>query len=121
MTEEALSAYFHLPLKTAAKEIGVSETYLKSTCRKLGFQRWPFGRKPSLAAPDSAQSKPPDSQHCKVEEEGSDVEEAACTTTVASVAHLLARAAADAVIISEETDHLRELPTGALSPKVMAS
>jgi len=45
MTEETLSAYFHLPLKTAAKEIGVSETYLKNTCRKLGYQRWPFGKK----------------------------------------------------------------------------
>ena len=40
-----MSAYFHLPLKKAAKAIGVSETYLKTTCRKLGFQRWPFRAK----------------------------------------------------------------------------
>jgi hypothetical protein len=46
MTEETLSAYFHLPLKVAAREIGVSETYLKTTCRKLGFQRWPFRKVP---------------------------------------------------------------------------
>jgi len=31
-----------MPLKEAAKQLGVSETYLKTSCRKLGFMRWPY-------------------------------------------------------------------------------
>ena len=41
VTREVLEGYFKIPLFRAAKELGVSETALKSACRKVGIDRWP--------------------------------------------------------------------------------
>jgi len=40
--KEELAGYFHLPLTSAAKHFGVSETFIKNLCRRYGIQRWPF-------------------------------------------------------------------------------
>jgi len=42
LTIETVRHHFHLPLKVAAKNLGVSPTYLKQVCRKLGIPRWPY-------------------------------------------------------------------------------
>ncbi|GBG71457.1 hypothetical protein CBR_g8875 [Chara braunii] len=41
-TLEEVSPYFHLPIETAAKELGVCSSALKRRCRRLGIKRWPF-------------------------------------------------------------------------------
>lgn len=41
VTYEEVSLLFHLPLRTAAAELGVCATVLKKKCRDLGIQRWP--------------------------------------------------------------------------------
>lgn len=37
-----LSANFHVPINTAARNLGVCVTVLKQVCRELGVQRWPY-------------------------------------------------------------------------------
>ena len=39
---QILEPYFGTTLENAAKKIGISTTTLKSFCRKLGIQRWPY-------------------------------------------------------------------------------
>ena len=39
---EMLVALFDRPLRQAAVSLGVSNTAMKSICRKLGLPRWPF-------------------------------------------------------------------------------
>ena len=39
---EDLSSRFHLTLASAAKDFGVSITYLKKVCRTYNIKRWPF-------------------------------------------------------------------------------
>jgi len=39
---EALEELFHLPLKDAAREIGLCTTTFKKACRRFGLEQWPF-------------------------------------------------------------------------------
>ena len=39
-----ISKYFGMRLSHAARELGISPTSLKHTCRKLGIQQWPYPR-----------------------------------------------------------------------------
>ena len=41
LSREDLAAYFDMPIKAAAKEIGICTTILKKLCRKNGIPRWP--------------------------------------------------------------------------------
>ncbi|EKX35142.1 hypothetical protein GUITHDRAFT_118689 [Guillardia theta CCMP2712] len=43
---EILQSFSEVPLVQAAKKLGISKTALKSACRTLGLERWPF-RKPN--------------------------------------------------------------------------
>lgn len=43
-----LARCFHLPINTAARELGVCVTALKKQCRKHGVQRWPHRKLKSL-------------------------------------------------------------------------
>jgi len=38
---EALEGLFHLPLKEAAREIGLCPTTFKKACRRFGMEKWP--------------------------------------------------------------------------------
>jgi len=48
LTFEDLSQHFHLPINTAAKELGICVTVLKKKCRKFGVARWPHRKLKSL-------------------------------------------------------------------------
>ncbi|KAK9808846.1 hypothetical protein WJX72_004877 [[Myrmecia] bisecta] len=48
ITQEELSAYFHLPSEEACKQLGVGLTVLKRQCRRFGIRRWPFRKMKSL-------------------------------------------------------------------------
>ena len=50
---EALEARFHLPLKDAAREVGLCPTTFKKACRNFGMERWPF-RKGQSRTPRNA-------------------------------------------------------------------
>ena len=41
---EVLNGFADIPLVHAAKRLGISKTALKSACRTLGLERWPFRR-----------------------------------------------------------------------------
>ena len=40
-SQRLLVQYYHLPLREATKQLGVSATSLKKVCRMLGVKRWP--------------------------------------------------------------------------------
>eukprot|EP00961_Rhodomonas_salina_P178291 2404702-Rhodomonas_salina.3 len=42
LDKKALSALYHLPLKEAAKALGICPTAIKTACRKLGLPKWPY-------------------------------------------------------------------------------
>jgi hypothetical protein len=42
LTKEMLEPFFGTPLRTAAWHMGLCPTALKSVCRKLGINRWPY-------------------------------------------------------------------------------
>lgn len=42
VTYEMLRGLFHLPVTKAIRELKISLTTFKLTCRKLGIQRWPY-------------------------------------------------------------------------------
>lgn len=42
LTKEMLSKYFGVPLPVVAGMLGIGSTVLKSSCRKLGLERWPM-------------------------------------------------------------------------------
>ncbi len=44
ITVEVLEGLYHVVRSVAASHLGISETALKSACRKLGIQRWPCRR-----------------------------------------------------------------------------
>ena len=44
VTLEVLQSFADIPLVHAAKKLGISKTALKSACRTLGLERWPFRR-----------------------------------------------------------------------------
>nr|AAC49753.1 minus dominance protein [Chlamydomonas reinhardtii]ABC86961.1 MID [Chlamydomonas reinhardtii]ABC86962.1 MID [Chlamydomonas reinhardtii]ABC86963.1 MID [Chlamydomonas reinhardtii]ABC86964.1 MID [Chlamydomonas reinhardtii] len=48
LTLHDISAFFHLPVKAAASCLGVSQTYLKILCRRLGIDRWPYRKVASV-------------------------------------------------------------------------
>lgn len=48
LTYHDLARCFHLPINTAARELGVCVTALKKQCRKHGVQRWPHRKLKSL-------------------------------------------------------------------------
>eukprot|EP00960_Hanusia_phi_P040738 754622-Hanusia_phi.AAC.3 len=54
LDRETLEPLFNLKQEIAAEKLGICLTSLKSACRKLGIQRWPYSRKGS--APKTAQS-----------------------------------------------------------------
>ena len=45
ITVEVLEGLYHVVRSVAASRLGISETALKSACRKLGIQRWPCRRR----------------------------------------------------------------------------
>jgi hypothetical protein len=46
VTLDVLNSFADIPLVHAAKKLGISKTALKSACRTLGLERWPFRRPP---------------------------------------------------------------------------
>nr|BAZ96195.1 minus dominance protein [Yamagishiella unicocca]BBC28454.1 minus dominance protein, RWP-RK containing transcription factor [Yamagishiella unicocca] len=48
LTNSDISSFFHLPIKEASRELGLSTTYLKRICRQLGIPRWPYRKVASL-------------------------------------------------------------------------
>ena len=42
VTYKDLESVFHLPLKDAAREIGLGQTTFKKACRYLDIDRWPY-------------------------------------------------------------------------------
>lgn len=42
VTKKDLVKLFNLPMKQAAKQLGVSESSLRNICRKFGVDRWPY-------------------------------------------------------------------------------
>ena len=42
LTYAALEGLFHLPLKDAAREVGLCPTTFKKACRRFDMQKWPF-------------------------------------------------------------------------------
>ena len=44
VTLDVLQGFADIPLVHAAKKLGISKTALKSACRTLGLERWPFRR-----------------------------------------------------------------------------
>jgi len=42
VTYEALAGLFHLPLKDAAREVGLCTTTFKKACRRFDMKKWPF-------------------------------------------------------------------------------
>ena len=48
ITQEELSACFHLPSEAACRRLGIGLTVLKRQCRKFGIKRWPFRKMKSL-------------------------------------------------------------------------
>lgn len=58
VTLEVLQGFADTPLVHAAKKLGISKTALKSACRTLGLERWPFRRTvDSLPVPDEPKTK----------------------------------------------------------------
>ena len=55
---EALKALFHLPLKEAAREIGLCPTTFKKACRRFGMDKWPSrkGQRENAIARSHAQT-----------------------------------------------------------------
>ena len=51
VTLEVLHGFAEIPLVHAAKKLGISKTALKSACRTLGLERWPFRRPPEEPKP----------------------------------------------------------------------
>nr|ADI46915.1 MID1m [Volvox carteri f. nagariensis] len=49
LTNADISSFFHMPIKDASRELGLSTTYLKRICRQLGIPRWPYRKVASLA------------------------------------------------------------------------
>ncbi|GLC77773.1 hypothetical protein PLESTM_001141100 [Pleodorina starrii] len=49
LTNKDISSFFHMPIKDASRELGLSTTYLKRICRQLGIPRWPYRKVASLA------------------------------------------------------------------------
>ncbi|KAL6073855.1 RWP-RK domain-containing protein [Balamuthia mandrillaris] len=45
---EELAKYFHMPINSVAKELGVCATVLKKICRRNGIPRWPHRKIKSL-------------------------------------------------------------------------
>ncbi|KAJ0394836.1 hypothetical protein ATCC90586_007443 [Pythium insidiosum] len=62
---EELQQYYHLPLKTAAKRLGICEAALKRICRRNQIRKWPYRQLQSLlrrldeSVPDSDGAAPP--------------------------------------------------------------
>eukprot|EP00960_Hanusia_phi_P021160 625094-Hanusia_phi.AAC.1 len=57
LTRLLLSELFHLRQQEAAQHLGISLTSLKTACRRLGLDRWPYMRdrvsdKPEAPRPD---------------------------------------------------------------------
>ena len=50
---EKLARLIHLPLKHAAREIGLSQTTFKKACRRFNIKAWPFrkGRRFNVEVP----------------------------------------------------------------------
>ena len=42
LDEATVSKFFHLPLYKAAAKLGISNTSLKTACRKVGLKKWPY-------------------------------------------------------------------------------
>ena len=75
---ESLEGLFHLPLKAAAREIGLCPTTFKKACRRFGLETWPFrNASSSLAgqrqAPIARRNAPTD---------GDDAVKVSCTSPV---------------------------------------
>ena len=51
VTLDVLHGFADIPLVHAAKKLGISKTALKSACRTLGLERWPFRRPPEEPKP----------------------------------------------------------------------
>ena len=47
-TVEELRKYFHLPIQTVSKELGICTTILKKICRTNNIQKWPYRQIKSL-------------------------------------------------------------------------
>ena len=62
LDEATVSKFFHLPLYKAAAKLGISNTSLKTACRKVGLKKWPYrtmiaaARRTTLSASSSSVS-----------------------------------------------------------------
>ena len=71
LTIQNVSQYFHMPLPTAAKVLGVSKTSMKQICRRLGIGSWPYKRGGLSGRFRSSQSMS-GQRTCAPSEDGSD-------------------------------------------------
>ena len=55
---KVLEEFADIPLVHAAKSLGISKTALKSACRALGLDRWPFRRLTDAPSAEPAPKKP---------------------------------------------------------------
>ncbi|EKX42651.1 hypothetical protein GUITHDRAFT_111330 [Guillardia theta CCMP2712] len=44
LTHDRLASFFHMRQKDAAEKLGISLTAMRSACRRLGIERWPYSK-----------------------------------------------------------------------------
>ena len=78
VTYESLERLFHLPLKEAAREIGLCPTTFKKVCRRFDLETWPFRNASSSLA---GQCQAPIARG-EAQTDGVDAAKVACTSPV---------------------------------------
>ncbi|EKX42650.1 hypothetical protein GUITHDRAFT_111329 [Guillardia theta CCMP2712] len=44
LTHDRLASFFHMRQKDAAEKLGISLSAMRSACRRLGIERWPYSK-----------------------------------------------------------------------------
>jgi len=82
LTIAMVEPFFGTPLKNAAFHMGLCPTALKSVCRKLGIQRWPYQQKRVLEVRPFAQESLAGEELELEGEMSEDMSSVSCATTV---------------------------------------